>query len=122
MPPTIGPSIRLALLAPTSSDIAAPIRSWPTTSPIIVRRTGLSVVQVMPLIKLASARCQTSSAPDQASNARTTELSSIVRTTRTSAVRRSTRSAAAPISAPNRAIGSMRSMVNNATIKGDPVC
>jgi len=36
--------MRLALLAPTSIDIAALIRSGPTTSPIIVRRTGLSVV------------------------------------------------------------------------------
>src|SRR3979490_1343588 len=41
-PPTAGPTIRLALLAPTSSDIAVPICSRPTTSPIITRRTGLS--------------------------------------------------------------------------------
>ena len=81
--------MRLALLAPTSIDIAAPIRSGPTTSPIIVRRTGLSVVQAMPLTKLASATCQTASAPVQASSARTSEVSSIEMTTTISAVRRS---------------------------------
>ena len=52
-PPRVGPRTWLALLAPTSIDIAASIRSGPTTSPIIVRRTGLSVVQPMPLMKLA---------------------------------------------------------------------
>ncbi len=50
-PPIVGPRIWLALLAPTSIDIAALIRSGPTTSPIIVRRTGLSVDQPMPLQK-----------------------------------------------------------------------
>ena len=62
-PPTAGPTMRLALLAPTSSDIAVPICSRPTTSPIITRRTGLSVHQPHPLMKLASARCQISSCP-----------------------------------------------------------
>ncbi len=55
----VGPTMRLALLAPTSSDMALPIRLPPTTSPIITRRTGLSVAQPRPLRKLATARCQT---------------------------------------------------------------
>jgi hypothetical protein len=41
--------MRLALLAPTSSDIAVLIRSRPTTSPIITRRTGLSVTPAAPV-------------------------------------------------------------------------
>ena len=122
MPPTVGPSMRLALFAPTSIDIAALIRSGPTTSPIIVRRTGLSVVQMMPLKRLARARCQTSSDPVQARSASAIEHSSIENMTMTSAVRRSMRSAAAPIGAPNSAIGSIRNMVNSATINGEPVC
>ncbi len=58
-----GRSCGVALLAPTSSDIAVPIFSRPTTSPIMTRRTGLSVDQPNPLRKLATARCQTSSCP-----------------------------------------------------------
>ena len=53
--------MRLALLAPTSIDMAVPICAAPTASPIITRRTGLSVAQPMPLMKLATARCQTAS-------------------------------------------------------------
>ena len=76
-PPTVGPKIWLALLAPTSIDIAALIRSSPTTSPIIVRRTGLSVVQPMPFKKLATASCHTASSPAKASTARVSEVSPI---------------------------------------------
>jgi len=53
--------MRLALFVPTSIAMAAPMRSVPTTSPIIMRRTGLSVAQPMPLTTQAAARCQTAS-------------------------------------------------------------
>ena len=62
-PEMVGPSMRLALLLPTSKDIACPMRAGPTTWPISIRRTGLSAAQAMPLTKLASARCQTASMP-----------------------------------------------------------
>ena len=42
-------------------------------------------------------------------------------TTRISAVRRSSRSAMAPTTAPNSAIGSIRNIVSNATMNGEPV-
>ena len=121
IPPTVGPSMRLALLAPTSSDIAALILPGPTTSPIIVRRIGLSVVHAMPLTKLATARCQTRSRSVHARSARTSDVSSMEKTTRTSAVRRSRRAAAAPTTAPSKAIGRIRSIVNIATTNGEPV-
>jgi len=75
----------------------------------------------MPLTKLASATCQTSSESLQASSARTSEVSSIEMTTIISAVRRSSRSAMAPTMAPNSAIGSIRSIVSSATMNGEPV-
>ena len=59
----VGPSMRLALLVPTSIDIATPIFWLPTTSPIMTRRTGLSVAQPRPLMKLATASCQTARSP-----------------------------------------------------------
>ena len=65
-PPTVGPTMRLELPAPTSSAIAVAMRSRPMTSPMIVRRSGLSVAQPQPLMKLAAAKCQTSSVPSQA--------------------------------------------------------
>ena len=43
-------------------------------------------------------------------------------TTTISVVRRSIRSAIAPRKAPNRPIGSSRSMVIIATMNGEPVC
>ena len=121
-PPKVGPTIWLALLAPTSIDIAALIRSGPTASPIIVRRTGLSVAQPMPLQKAATASCQTASLPANAKSARVSEVNPIDSTTRISAVRRSQRSASAPITAPNKVIGSIRSIVSAATTKGEWVC
>ena len=48
-------------------------------------------------------------------------MNSIEMTTIISAVRRSSRSAKAPTMAPNSAIGSIRSIVSNATINGEPV-
>src|SRR5829696_2393724 len=85
-PPAAGPTMRLALLAPTSSDIAVLIRSRPTTSPIITRRTGLSVHQPHLLMKLASASCQISSCPVRPRSARTAEVPPI-RSTTTRSVR-----------------------------------
>jgi len=75
----------------------------------------------MPLKKLASATCQTSSAPVQASSAKITELDSIEITTMISVIRRSSRSARAPMTAPNKVIGSIRSIVSIATMNGEPV-
>ena len=114
--------MRLALLLPTSMDIAWLMRSGPATSPIITRRTELSVAQPMPFQKLAAARCQTSRCPVQASNASAMELASIISTTMIRVVRRSIRSSAAPNQAPNRPIGSSRSIVIIATRNADPVC
>ena len=73
----VGPTMRLALLAPTSSDIAVLIWLLPTTSPIITRRTGLSVAQPRPLRKLAAARCQSARWSLYASNASAVEVVSI---------------------------------------------
>ena len=114
--------MRLALLLPTSMDIAWPIRSGPATSPIITRRTELSVAQPMPFQKLAAPRCQIWSCPVQASKVSTTELASSISTTTISVVRRCVRSSAAPNQAPNRPIGSKRSMVIIATRNAEPVC
>lgn len=115
--PTVGPTMREALDAPTSSDIAMPIRSDPTASPIITRRTGLSVAQPRPLRKLVSARCQTSSIPAWASTHSTAELVAISTTTPISTFLRSNFSAQAPRKAPSSPIGSRRSMVIMATRK-----
>ena len=121
-PPIIGPTMRLALLAPTSSDIALPICAAPTASPIITRRTGLSVAQPTPLMKLASARCQMASSCRCARIASASDVITMLATTTISVVRRSMRSAIAPMKAPNRPIGSSRSMVIMATMKAEPVC
>ena len=120
-PPRPGPSIRLALLVPTSTDIAALMRAGPTTSPIIMRRTGLSLAQATPLTKLPTARCQTSSRPAIANTASASEVASSAATTTISAVRRCIRSAASPIQAPNSPIGSSRSMVIMATMNAECV-
>jgi hypothetical protein len=48
-----------AVVGGVSIDSADPMRSAPTESPIIIRRTGLSATQAEPLRKLAAARCQT---------------------------------------------------------------
>ncbi len=47
-PPIVGPIMRLALLVPMSIDMARPTCSGRTTSPIRMRRTGLSLDQVTP--------------------------------------------------------------------------
>ena len=57
-PPIAGPAMRLALLEPTSKIMAWPMRSAPTTRPIMRRRSGKSVDQIVPEIRLATARCQ----------------------------------------------------------------
>lgn len=92
-PPTVGPSMREALFAPTSIDIAMFIRSPPAACPIITRRIGLSAAQPQPLMKLASATCHTASCPAIALAASAASPSSSRPTTAISAVRRSTRSA-----------------------------
>ena len=117
----VGPSMRLALLLPTSKDIASPMRAGPTTWPISIRRTGLSAAQAMPLMKLASARCQTASMPAMASAASAAEVSRLTSTMAVSALRGCTRSASTPIGAPNSPIGRIRSMPIMATRKAEPV-
>ena len=42
--------MRVKLLVEDSRPIAAPMRSLPAISPIIVRRTGISIAQKRPLI------------------------------------------------------------------------
>ena len=120
-PHSVGPSMRLALLLPTSADMAAPIRAMPTTWPIIIRRTGLSAAQARPLMKLATPRCHTASIPACARIARTSEESRPDSTMPISAVRASTRSAIAPRMAPNSPIGRTRSMPIMVTRKAEPV-
>jgi hypothetical protein len=103
--------MRLALLAPTSSDIAVLIRSRPTTSPIITRRTGLSVQQPHLLMKLASASCQNlelSGPAQKCEDRRSATHQKHDDEERSSAIKRS---ASAPRKNPNRPIGSRRSMV-----------
>ena len=46
----------------------------------------------------------------------------MISTTAISAIRRSIRSTQAPMTAPNNAIGSMRSIVIRATSNAEPVC
>ncbi len=120
-PLSMGPSTRVPLLVAASIDSAEPTRSTPTASPIIMRRTGWSDAQPMPFTKLATARCQTAIAPRLARIASVSVTVIDVATTRASTRRRSSRSAAAPISAPNRLSGSMRSMVSIATTNAEPV-
>ena len=121
-PPKVGPTIRLALPAPTSSAIAVAIRSRPTTSPIIMRRKGLSVAQPQPLTKLATASCQTSSVNVQTTTDSAADVMAIKPIRPTNGSRRSNISAKAPRKAPNRAMGSSRSMVIAATTKALLVC
>ena len=80
------------------------------------RRIGLSAAQQMPFRKLATPRCQTSSASKPASAASTSELANDIATIRIRALRRSKRSAATPRNAPNRPIGNSRSMLNIAML------
>ena len=65
-PPKVGPIMRLTFWATTSSAIAVDMRSRPTLSPIMVRRSGLSVSQPKPLTSAPTARCQTCSVPSAA--------------------------------------------------------
>ena len=102
--------------------MAVPICAAPTASPIITRRTGLSVAHPMPLMKLATARCQTASRCRCARVASVSDVITMLTTTMISVGRRSMRSAMAPRKAPNRPIGSSRSMVIMATMNGEPVC
>ena len=66
--------MRLAFWATTSSAIAVDMRSRPTLSPIMVRRSGLSVSQPKPLTSAPTARCQTCSVPSAAMAASTTDV------------------------------------------------
>ncbi len=97
------------------------MRSPPITSPIMMRRTELSVAQAAPLTKEATARCQISSRPAAASAVSAEEVASITSRMPSNAKRRSTRSALAPMKAPNSAIGRTRSMVSMVTMKAEPV-
>ena len=57
-PLSVGPSTRLALLGPASSDIAVLMRSGPTTSPIIMRRKGFSARGAEPeIIEALASSC-----------------------------------------------------------------
>ncbi len=120
-PPMVGPTMRLALPAPTSRAMPVPMRSRPIASPIIMRRSGLSVAQPQPLMKLATARCQTSRRPCQATSANAAEVRASRAIMPASVRRRSNRSAKAPRKAPNRPIGRSRSMVIEATASAEPV-
>ena len=120
-PLSMGPSMRERLLVAISTDMARPMRSGPTTSPTIERRTGLSAAQQMPLRKLATARCQTLMASRLASTTNTSAHDKETVTITISALRRSKRSAATPRNAPNKPIGNSRSMLNRATIKAELV-
>lgn len=95
------------------------MRALPTTFPISSRRTGASAVQPMPLTKLASAKCHTARYPVHASTASTPDVTTLLATMATSAVRASTRSARAPMTAPKRAIGTIRNMPTVATRSAD---
>ena len=61
-PPIVGPAMRLALLAPTSKDMAAHALGADDT-PIMTRRSGKSADQSVPVDRLARARCQTRDYP-----------------------------------------------------------
>ncbi len=101
--------------------MAVAIRSPPTTSPIMMRRSALSVAQALPLTKQDTARCQTSSRPVQPRTAMAADDSSVATSTPSSPRLRSIRSAIAPENAPNSAIGKRRSSVIIVTINAEPV-
>ena len=113
--------MRLAFWATTSSAIAVDMRSRPTLSPIMVRRSGLSVSQPKPLTSAPTARCQTCSVPSAAMAASTTDVAASRAIMAASITRRSKRSTKAPRKAPNRPIGSSRSMVTTETRNGELV-
>ena len=92
-----------------------------TLSPIMVRRRGLSVSQLKPFSRAPTARCQTCSTPNAATIARIIEVSASSTIVTASSRRRSTRSTTAPSTAPNRPMGTRRSMVTSETTKGEPV-
>ena len=120
-PANIGPKTRLTLLTPTSTDKAGPMRCAPTESPIIMRRTGLSAAQQIPLIKQPTPKCQMLSQPMLASSAKTPLVNKEVPTISIKDKRESKRSANAPIKAPNKPMGNKRNMLSSATMKADSV-
>ncbi len=101
--------------------MAVDMRSRPTLSPIMVRRSGLSVSQPKPLTNAPTARCQTCKVPSAAIIASTTDVSASKAIMPASIRRRSKRSTKAPRKAPNRPIGSSRSMVTTETRNGESV-
>ena len=87
----------------------------------LMRRSELSVAQAAPFTNEATARCQISSPPLQASDVIAAEVASMIKRTPSNASLRSMRSVTAPMNAPNSAIGRIRSMVSMVTMNAEPV-
>ena len=60
MPPSSGPTARVAAEVTLSSAMAFTMRCGPATSPTMRRRVDISVDHMMPETRLPSATCQTS--------------------------------------------------------------
>ncbi|MEZ5727946.1 MAG: hypothetical protein R3E48_08170 [Burkholderiaceae bacterium] len=76
----------------------------------------------MPLTKLATPRCQTSSRPASARPSKTMADTKVTRTESAMPRRNGSRVARTPNGSPNKPIGSSLSMVIVATMKGEAVC
>jgi hypothetical protein len=110
---------RDALFAKASTAIARGMREAPAMSPTRPRRSGLSPAQAPPLMKLATARCQISSAPAAATTNSATVLANSAPWLTSRPRRREIRAASEPSRTPNSPIGSI---VMLATQKADSVC
>ena len=82
----------------------------------------MSVDQIVPEIRLATARCQIARWPVWASRASVTDVTSRMSVVSSRTMRPCRISAAAPTKAPSSAIGRTRSIVMTVTRSAEPVC
>ena len=120
-PPVSGPSIRATALVPMSTAKARPTISRGTTSPIMARRTGNSVVQKMPVRKVPTARCQYSTRPEMTSTASAAEITESAAKVTTSMLWRDMRSESIPSGSASTMRGAMRKKKSSPTWNADPV-
>ncbi len=121
MPPSSGPTMRVAALVAESSAIAGTMRCGPATSPTMRRLVDISVAHIVPDTRLPSATCHSPSWSMVASVASTVETTAGTISASMTMVLRFTASEIAPAKAPNRSCGSWRDATTAVAANADPV-
>ena len=121
IPPSSGPTARVAAEVMLSSAMALTMRCGPATSPTMRRRVDISVDHMVPETRLPTATCQTSRFPVAASVASSVEISAGTTSASMKISLRFSASERAPANAPNRSCGSWRSATTTVTARAECV-